>query len=90
MKRELRDNILEELAAMEGRVGFYFKNLVTDENLGYNQREQFLPASIVKLPLLAAMFLMRERGETDFREKITIKRDEKVPGVGVVSHMTGD
>ena len=90
MKRELRDNILEELAAMEGRVGFYFKNLVTDENLGYNQREQFLPASIVKLPLLAAMFLMRERGETDFREKITIKRDEKLPGFGVVSHMTGD
>ena len=38
MKRELRDNILEELAAMEGRVGFYFKNLVTGENLGYNQR----------------------------------------------------
>ena len=70
MKRELRDNILEELAAMEGRVGFYFKNLVTGENLGYNQREQFLSASIVKLPLLAAMFLMRERGETDFREKI--------------------
>lgn len=90
MKRELRDNILEELAAMEGRVGFYFKNLVTGENLGYNQREQFLPASIVKLPLLAAMFLMRERGETDFREKITIKRDEKLPGCGVVSHMTGD
>ena len=90
MKRELRDNILEELAAMEGRVGFYFKNLVTGENLGYNQREQFLPASIVKLPLLAAMLLMRERGETDFREKITIKRDEKLPGCGVVSHMTGD
>ena len=90
MKRELRDNILEELAAMEGRVGFYFKNLVTGENLGYNQREQFLSASIVKLPLLAAMFLMRERGETDFREKITIKRDEKLPGCGVVSYMTGD
>ena len=90
MKRELRANILQELAAMEGRVGFYFKNLVTGENLGYNQREQFLPASIVKLPLLAAMFLMRERGETDFREKITIKRDEKLPGCGVVSHMTGD
>lgn len=90
MNKELKDRIVKELAGMEGKVGFYFKNLVTGETFGYNQGEQFLPASIVKLPLLAAMFLMRERGETDFAEKVTVRRDEKLPGCGVIQHMTGD
>lgn len=90
MKKELKDNILKELAEMDGKVGFYFKNLVTGETFGYNETEQFLPASIVKLPLLAAMFLMRERGETDFGEKIAISEEEKRPGCGVVQHMRSD
>ena len=90
MKTELKEKILSELAAMDGKVGFYFKNLVTGESFGYNENEQFLPASIVKVPLLAAMLLMRERGETDFAEKITIAKDEMLPGCGVVQHMTGD
>ena len=51
---------------MDGKVGFYFKNLVTGETFGYNEKEQFLPASIVKVPLLAAMLLMREKGDTVF------------------------
>ena len=75
---------------MDGKVGFYFKNLVTGETVGYNEKEQFLPASIVKVPLLAAMMLMRERGETDFRELITVPKEEMRPGCGAVQHMTGD
>lgn len=90
MRKELEEKILQELKAMDGQVGFYYKNLVTGDTLGYHEEEQFLPASIVKLPLLAAMLMMRERGETDFREQITIRRDQKLPGCGVVQHMTGD
>lgn len=90
MKQELKESILEQLDKMEGKVGFYFKNLVTGDSLGYNENEQFLPASIVKLPLLAAMLMMRERGETDFTEMISIKPEEKLPGCGVIQHMTGD
>ncbi len=90
MRKELEEKILQELKAMEGQVGFYYKNLVTGDTLGYHEEEQFLPASIVKLPLLAAMLMMRERGETDFCERITIRRDQKLPGCGVVQHMTGD
>ncbi len=90
MNAELRNKILTRLESMDGKVGFYFKNLVTGETVGYNEKEQFLPASIVKVPLLAAMMLMRERGETDFRELITVPKEEMRPGCGVVQHMTGD
>ena len=90
MSKGLQERILQELKAMDGKVGFYYKNLVTGETFGYHEDEQFLPASIVKLPLLAAMLMMRERGETDFGEMITIRKDQKLPGCGVVQHMTGD
>ncbi len=90
MRKELEEQILQELKSMDGQVGFYYKNLVTGDTLGYHEDEQFLPASIVKLPLLAAMLMMRERGETDFRDSITIHKDQKLPGCGVVQHMTGD
>ena len=90
MSKGLQERILRELKAMNGKVGFYYKNLVTGETFGYHENEQFLPASIVKLPLLAAMLMMRERGETDFGEMITIRKDQKLPGCGVVQHMTGD
>ena len=90
MKKELQEKIFRELESMEGQIGFYYKNLVTGETLGYHENEQFLPASIVKLPLLAAMLMMRERGETDFTDKVTIHREQKVPGCGIVQHMTED
>ena len=90
MKKELKERILNQLDSMDGKVGFYFKNLVTGETFGYNEKEQFLPASIVKVPLLAAMLLMREKGETQFSEKITITKDQMLPGCGVIQHMTGD
>ena len=75
MSKGLQERILQELKAMNGKVGFYYKNLVTGETFGYHENEQFLPASIVKLPLLAAMLMMRERGETDFGEMIRSCRD---------------
>ena len=49
MKKELKERILNQLDSMDGKVGFYFKNLVTGETFGYNEKEQFLPASIVKI-----------------------------------------
>lgn len=90
INKELKHKIIDELKAMNGKVGFYYKNLITGESFGFNENEQFLPASIVKLPLLAAMLLMRERGEIDFTDNITIQEEQKVPGCGAVQHITGD
>ena len=86
----MKHKILTELAAMPGKTGFYYRNLVTGETYGFREKEAFLPASIVKLPLMAAILLLRRQGEADFREEITICEKQKVPGCGAVQHMTGD
>ena len=59
MNPALKEKILSQLSQMEGQVGFYYKNLVTGETLAYRENEQFMAASVVKLPLLAAIMLWR-------------------------------
>ncbi len=85
-----KNRIIKELSTMPGKVGFYYKNLVTGETIGYNENLPFLPASIVKLPLMAAILLLRSRGETSFRDLVTMKEEEKIPGCGAIQHITGD
>lgn len=85
-----KNKIIESLAAMPGKVGFYYKNLVTGETLGYHEDLPFLAASIVKLPLMAAILLLRSRGKTSFRDLVTMKDEEKIPGCGAIQHITGD
>lgn len=82
--------ILKELESMDGQAGFYYKNLVTGETAGYHENETYAPASIVKLPLMASILLLRSRGETDFRDMVTMKDEEKIPGCGAIQHITGD
>ena len=39
----MKEQILNELSQMEGKVGFYYHNLVTGETYGYREKEPFLP-----------------------------------------------
>ncbi|MCI8610171.1 MAG: serine hydrolase [Firmicutes bacterium] len=87
---EVLKEIVEELKAMDGQAGFYYKSLVTGETAEFRADEQFLPASIVKLPLMAAILLLRSQGKTNFRDLVTMKEEEKIPGCGAIQHITGD
>ena len=91
MNPALKEKILSQLSQMEGQVGFYYKNLVTGETLAYHENEQFMAASVVKLPLLAAIMLWREQGKTRFDEHITVHKEQMHPdSSGVLAFMTGD
>ena len=91
MNPALKEKILSQLSQMEGQVGFYYKNLVTGETLAYHENEQFMAASVVKLPLLAAIMLWREQGKTCFDEHITVHKEQMHPdSSGVLAFMTGD
>ena len=90
MKQELREHILDQLSGMNGQVGFYYKNLISGETLAYHENEQFRAASVVKLPLLVGMMLLREQGKTRFDELIAVHPDQMHPDTsGVLPFMTG-
>lgn len=64
------EEILKELGGMPGKVGFYYKNLVTGETVGFNEGETFPAASIFKLPLLAGMLYQKEHCKANFKSLI--------------------
>lgn len=90
MNKNLFEEIKKELDSFDGDVGFYYKNLITQEEFKYNENNKFLAASIVKLPLIAVVYYLVEKGEISLEDKILIKDKEKKDACGVIKHMPKD
>ena len=50
------DKITSRLKDMDGDVSFYYKNLVTQETIKYNEEKPMLAASVIKLTVLVECF----------------------------------
>lgn len=85
-----KDEILKEIQQFEGQAGIHYESLVTGEHWGFREKEPYLAASIVKLPLMAAILLWESRGETDLNDPVTILEEQKIPGCGAVQFLNGD
>lgn len=85
-----KEKILEEIQQFPGQAGIYYYNLEAGETWGYREKEPYLAASIVKLPLMAAILLWKSRGETSFNDTVTIRENQKIPGCGAVQFLNGD
>ena len=85
-----KECILEEIKTFPGQSGIYYQNLETGETWGYGEKDHYLAASIVKLPLMAAILLWKSRGETSFDDTVTIRENQKIPGCGAVQFLNGD
>lgn len=57
---------------------------------GITKENSFWPGQHRKTSSAGGHVSDERTGRDGFQRKITIKRDEKLPGCGVVSHMTGD
>lgn len=84
----MKDYILEKLKNTNGKIGFYYKNLITNEEISYNENETFLAASVIKLPILAVVFSEAAKGNIDLSHMITVKKSDKVPSCGALNQFT--
>ncbi|NCB72179.1 MAG: hypothetical protein EOM45_10455 [Clostridia bacterium] len=48
--------MIERLKVLPGKTGFFYKNLETGEILKWNENEKFIPASVIKLPVMMSFF----------------------------------
>lgn len=86
----MKNSILNKLKNMNGKIGFYYKNLITKEEIVYNEDESFLAASVIKLPILAVVFREAAKGNTDLSNFITVKHSDKVPSCGALNQFTNE
>lgn len=86
----MQTRILTRLASVPGRVGFYYHNLATAETIAHAADERYLAASVIKLPICAAVARMADDGRADLDEHIPVRECDIVPGCGTLQHMAAE
>jgi beta-lactamase class A len=74
----------------KGAVAVAVKHLTTGEEF-YLKADEVMPtASLIKLPIMVEAYWQRAEGKVKFDTQITLKRDDKVPGSGVLTEHFSD
>lgn len=84
MKRLEIESRLKELP---GSISFYYKNLVTGEEMEYRSEEKMMAASVIKLYVMADAFRRMAKGQLDLNQMIAVKKEDYVPSCGAVAYM---
>jgi beta-lactamase class A len=70
---DIKPKVQETLTKdVTGYYGFYFEDLVTGAWLGINEREEFVPVSLLKVPLMIAVLKKIEQNSLSLTDEIEI------------------
>jgi beta-lactamase class A len=83
----VKENLLKQLQKIPGKVGFYYKNLVTGEKITFQEDMPLQAASVIKIPILIEAFSRLEAGSIHKTDLFTIKREDKLPSCGALTYM---
>lgn len=81
------DKIINRLKNMKGDVSFYYKNLVTQEIIKYNEEKPMLAASVIKLTVLLECFNQIKKDIISKDDIFITKEEDKVPSCGALNYM---
>ncbi len=83
METELK-SIIKQL---KGQIGVYYKDLVTGNTFEFNTTQPFIAASVIKLPILVAVFQEIEDGNLHPNDILVLTDADKVPSCGALNQM---
>ena len=83
----LFERIAEGERATGGTIGIAATLLATGRHIGYREDELFPTASVIKLPLLVALYEEVLRGTVDLSERVTYRTAGRVAGSGVLQDL---
>ena len=83
------ESIRQEMSAMPGHLGFYYKNLVTGFEYGIGDEEIYGAASVIKFPLFLHILAECHRGNLSLDDRIVTEDSDKVPSCGALNMFTG-
>ncbi len=83
----MEGNILERIRSVSGKVGFYYKNLVTGDAMEFRKDIPLQAASIIKIPVLVEAFMQLESGRINRNEVFTVREKDKLPSCGALTYM---
>jgi len=81
--------VKRQLSSVPGHIGFYYKTLARGKRAESRQTELFQAASVIKLPILAAILLEEREHPGVLQERLLVRDGDKVPGCGALQHISG-
>ena len=79
---------LESMAAQhKGKVSLFAKNLKSGNTVALDPDRPVTTASVIKLPLMIETFYQVKAGKLSLDKKVTLTKDNQVPGSGVLTFM---
>src|SRR5919112_801801 len=85
-ERERVENVLSEaqqqIEDYHGVAGLYVWDLDGDYGYGIRPDEEFFTASIIKVPIMVAVYRKVDEGELDFSQEIEIREEDWAAGAG--------
>lgn len=85
LKEELLDFAND--SNLNGFYGIYFEDLKTGAWIGINEKEEFISASLLKVPVLVAILKRVEKGELDLNQVVTLREEDLNYGSGTLAQM---
>ena len=83
----MEEKIINKLEGIKGDISFYYKNLITEETIKYNEKHEMLAASIIKLPILVECFNQINKRIVNKDDIFITKDKDKVPSCGALTYM---
>ena len=84
-EKDLNSRLTPLVKAHKGKVALAVKNLRTGEELYLNADERMPTASLIKLPVMVELFWQAEEGKVKLDTTLTLKKEDKVPGSGILT-----
>ncbi len=83
----MNENILEMIKSIPGKVGFYYKNLITQDTLSFQDDIPLQAASVIKIPILIETFSRLQLKTISKTDIFTINKEDKLPSCGALNYM---
>ncbi len=86
--KQLTEQITGITEAAEGTWGIALFDIDTKASWGVNEHFPFYAASVIKIPIMVAVFAASQRKKIEMNSTLTLKKEDIVGGSGVLQHMT--
>lgn len=82
LKKNIDDYINQQNGA--GKINLYFEYLPTGSSIGFNEDDEVIGASLLKLPVAINIYKLAEEGKVDLDQKIALKQEWLNAGYGTL------
>lgn len=85
---KLADQIMAQFQSQTGKFSCYIKDVKRERIFGYNEDEVMPAASLIKIPILYALFLGEVQGSYNLSRQISYGKEAAVGGSGILSSLS--